>query len=259
MPFPFPEEETLSAKNASPLTRRAYERGLGELLDFLTEHAHLTASSQVSLFHLERFLSTLDQRGLSGNYRRRKAAAIRSFFAFCYKRGYVQTNPSLELVPPAREEKQPRFLTEPEYKRLMETVRFQVRDAALIEILLQTGIRLSEIARLRLSDVQLPRRITQDPENAGMITVTGKRRKARNITLNWKACEALNRYLKERPDVPYQEIFITKFGKPIGPRAWPEAAPSSCVLARRGGRLYSGSRAGLAGGAATLPAQIPPR
>jgi integrase len=56
---------------------------------------------------------------------------------------------------PAREEKQPRFLTEPEYKRLLETVRFQVRNAALIEILLQTGVRLSEIARLRLQDVQL--------------------------------------------------------------------------------------------------------
>ena len=44
-------------------------------------------------------------------------------------------------LPPAREEKQPGFLTEPEYKRLMETVRFQVRDAARIEILLQTGVR----------------------------------------------------------------------------------------------------------------------
>ena len=212
-------DETLSAKNASPLTRRAYERDLAELVDFLTEHGHLTQPQQVSLFHLERFLATLDEKGLSGNYRRRKAAAIRSFFAFCYKRGYVQTNPSLELVPPAREEKEPRFLTEPEYKRLMETVRFQVRDAALIEILLQTGVRLSEIARLRLQDVQLPRRISPDPENAGMITVFGKRRKGRNITLNWKACEALKRYLDKRPDVPYPEIFITKFGKPMGPRS----------------------------------------
>jgi integrase/recombinase XerD len=43
--------------------------------------------------------------------------------------------------------------------------------------------------------------------------------KARNITLNWKACEALTRYLQKRPDVPYQEIFITKFQKPIGPRS----------------------------------------
>jgi site-specific recombinase XerD len=80
-------------------------------------------------------------------------------------------------------------------------------------------VRLSEIARLRLTDVQLPRRITQDPENAGMITVVGKRRKARHSTLNWKACEALKRYLDKRPDVPYQEIFITKFGKPMGPRS----------------------------------------
>ena len=54
---------------------------------------------------------------------------------------------------------------------------------------------------------------------AGMITVFGKRRKGRNITLNWKACEALKRYLDKRPDVPYPAIFITKFQKPIGPRS----------------------------------------
>jgi integrase/recombinase XerC len=84
-----------------------------------------------------------------------KAAAIRSFFAFCYKRVLVATNPILKLVLPAREEKQPRFMTEPGYERQMEAVRFQMRDAVLIEMLLQMGVRLAEITRLRLQDVQL--------------------------------------------------------------------------------------------------------
>ena len=73
----------------------------------LTEHAHLTTPAQVGLFHFVRFLDTLNARGLGGNYRRRKTMASRSFVAFCHKRGYISTNPSLELVLPAREEKQP--------------------------------------------------------------------------------------------------------------------------------------------------------
>lgn len=224
--------EWLGARNAAALTRRAYLQDLTELVDFLTANAHLTKPSQVGLFHLERHLARLDQKGLSGNYRRRKTAAIRSFFAFCATRGFVQKNPSLELTPPAREEREPRFLTELEYTRLMETVRFGVRDAALIEILLQTGVRLSEIARLRLQDVQLPRRISPDPENTGMITVIGKGRKTRNITLNWKACMALKRYLDVRPDVPYPEIFITKFKKPMGPRSIENTVGKYLRLAR---------------------------
>lgn len=104
--------EWLGARNAAALTRRAYLQDLTELVDFLTANAHLTKPSQVGLFHLERHLARLDQKGLSGNYRRRKTAAIRSFFAFCATRGFVQKNPSLELTPPAREEREPRFLTE---------------------------------------------------------------------------------------------------------------------------------------------------
>lgn len=65
-----------------------------------------------------------------------------------------------------------------------------------------------------------------------MITVIGKGRKTRNITLNWKACMALKRYLDVRPDVPYPEIFITKFKKPMGPRSIENTVGKYLRLAR---------------------------
>lgn len=112
------------------------------------------------------------------------------------------------------------MLSEDEYKRLQAAVRFDPRDQAMVEILLQTGIRLGELSRLRLEDIQLPARITPDPGNVGRVTiVAGKGRKTRTITLNWKACKAIRAYVALRPKVQSPFLLITKFKEPMGPRA----------------------------------------
>lgn len=212
-------QEYLSSRNFAPRTRTEYGRDIGEVVAFLEEYAGLRTVRQVGTFHLERFLAKLDQKGLGGAIRRRKVASIKSFFAFLTDRSMVLVNPALKLVPPEREQTQPRVLSEQEYKRLIDMVQFHVRDAAIIELLLQTGMRLSEIARLALHDIQLPQRISKDIGNVGSVTIHGKGRKTRTVTLNWKACKALKHYLAERPDTPYPSIFITKFLKPIGSRS----------------------------------------
>ena len=63
------------------------------------------------------------------------------------------------------------------------------RDRAIIQLLLQTGIRLSEIQRLTLSDLNLPKRITKDA--LGTMWIIGKGRSTRTVLLNMKECEAL--------------------------------------------------------------------
>jgi site-specific recombinase XerD len=82
-------------------------------------------------------------------------AAIRSFFLFLEDagRGHRVGNPAGKLVPPEREWNQPRYLTEQEYKRLLAAVRHEIRDGAIIELLLQTGLRLSEVSRLQLANI----------------------------------------------------------------------------------------------------------
>ncbi|MGB3346892.1 MAG: tyrosine-type recombinase/integrase [Candidatus Humimicrobiia bacterium] len=110
--------------------------------------------------------------------------------------------------------------TRKEYKRLQLAYSHETRDAAIIELLLQTGMRLSELVNLKVYDIELPKKITKEPFNVGSIHIIGKGRKERTITLNWKACKAIKTYLKVRPKTDNKGLFITKFGKPVGPRGF---------------------------------------
>ncbi len=129
-------------------------------------------------------------------------------------------SPAGKLTPPEREHRQPRFLTEREYKALLDACRHETRDAAIIELLLQTGMRLCELAGLKTSDVQLPARIIKEPQGAGCVRILGKGRRERTVTLNWKACKAVRAYLAVRPkDTDDQHLFLTKFRLGISPRS----------------------------------------
>jgi site-specific recombinase XerD len=214
------ETEFLASRNLAPLTRRAYLASLQDLSVFLTDKCDVTTARAVERRHLEAYLGSLDARGLSGNYRRRIVAALRSFFDFLEDRELITLSPARKLIPPERERGTPRYLTEAEYKRLLEAVRHEPRDAAIIEVLLQTGMRLSELARLKVTDLELPTKISKEPGQAGSVTIFGKGRRTRTVTLNWKAGKAVKAYLAVRPDAQDQDsLFLTKYKKAIGPRS----------------------------------------
>jgi integrase/recombinase XerD len=143
------EDQYLASRNLAPLTRRTYLDDLRRLAASLAEHEGANEPGLVMPGHLERYLAALDVRGLAGATRR-QLAAFTSFFRFLQHQGLVPVNPAQDLVPPRREQEPPRVLSEKEYKRLQEAVQFHVRDAAMIELLLQTGLRLSELAALTL-------------------------------------------------------------------------------------------------------------
>jgi site-specific recombinase XerD len=211
------EETFLAARNFAPATRAKYLSDLTDLIRFLTEELGLSRPDQVELRHLERYLAELDRRALKGSSRRRKVSSIRSFFTFLEQEGVLPRSPAATLIPPERERDQPRVLTEAEYKRLLAAVHGEIRDEAIIELLLQTGMRLSELSRLKTGDVDLPAKI--DREHTGAVQVHGKGRKERTITLNYKSCRALRNYLQVRPKIDEGALFLTKFGLPIGPRS----------------------------------------
>ena len=182
------ETEFLAARNLAFRSRREYLNDLKDLLVYLTSVAGVSDPRQVSRRHLDGYLAELDRRGFSGATRRRKVASIRSFFSFLQETGILQVSPALKLIPPARERMEPRVLTEAEYKKLLDVVRGEIRDQAIIELLLQTGLRLSEVARLHVNHVSLPSKISKEPGFVGSVTVLGKGRKQRSVTLNYKAC-----------------------------------------------------------------------
>jgi len=207
----------MASRNLAAETRVHYRIDVKQLADFFTEQG-TTKPASAQLSHLHNYMAHLDEKGYSGVSRRRKAAAIKALFKFLKAYGLIAHNPTEQLAPPEREYKEPRFLTTQEYRALLRACSHHPRDAAIIELILQTGIRLSEVARLTTYDVELPARINSDPTNTGSISIRGKGRKNRTLPLNYKACRALKTWLSTRPDIPEPALFVTKFREPMGKR-----------------------------------------
>jgi site-specific recombinase XerD len=228
MPLPNPPIHTLRdaldhythvympSRNFALHTRRTYADDLRDLLSFL-ESLGRHAPGEVNLHDLDNYLAHMDRHRLAGATRRRKTYACKSLFAFLHRSEVIPYNPAERMVPPRAEQKEPRVLSKAEYQGLLRACSHHPRDAAILELLLQTGIRLSEVVRLRLGDVALPGRITREAETVGRLHILGKGRKTRWIPLNYKACRALKTWLDLRP-IASDVLFTTKFGQPIGPR-----------------------------------------
>ena len=208
----------MPSRNFAAKTRISYRNDLVDLIAFL-EGRGKNQTTEVSQNDLEAYLADLDRRGYAGASRKRKTYAIKSFFGVMYRFGHTSLNVAEQLIPPRSEQKEPRVLTKREYLALLHVCAHDPRDSAIIELLLQTGTRLSEVAHLTVNDVELPTKINRDPDTVGRLHVLGKGRKSRWIPLNYKACRALKTWLRIRPETEHEGLFVTKFMGSMGARS----------------------------------------
>jgi len=206
----------LPARNFASTTRTGYLADLRHFLAF-AQQLQLRTPSDVERRHVLVYLADLDKRGLASATRLRRLAAIASFFTFLEEVGAVHSNPIRTVPRPRQEMGERRVLSEDEYRRLQNACQDNLRDRAIIELFLQTGLRLSEAVSLRLADVQIES--SGNGRQIGAASLRGKGRKQRTVTLNWKACAALSAYLRERPKVETDGVFVARSGSPLGPRA----------------------------------------
>lgn len=214
----FFEAVAMPSRNLSARTRVEYHNDLAHLVQFL-EGRGKGELAVVSLGDLEWYQAEMDGRGLAPASRRRKTHSIKTFFGFLYTQGTIDSNIADRLIPPRAPRREPRWLTEREYKDLLRACSHQPRDAAIIELFLQTGLRLSELARLTLSDIELPAKITPEPDNVGFARVTRKGGRMEQIPLNHKACRSLRSWMALRPVCEHDGLFVTKYQTPISRRA----------------------------------------
>lgn len=208
----------MAHRNFAQRTRKEYLNDLEDLIQFL-EQLGIKVANAISLPQLERYLAELDHRGIAGSTRKRKVAAIRSFLWYLFQDGYISTDLAKRLIPPFAEAKSPRYLTKLEYERLLEASIQNPRDFALIQLLLQTGIKLSELNRLTVNDVDLPPISQSAVKNIGDLHISGgERQKTRILPLNHKVSVALAEYLKSRPETTTPSLFINRFGSSLGAR-----------------------------------------
>jgi site-specific recombinase XerD len=194
----------MGEKSVSPRTRVEYENDLADLITFLATSG-VNQPTQVGLAHLRIYQADLERRGYKASTCNRKTFAIKGFFSFLYEYALIKDNIAKELIPPQVERGEPRFLSEAEYTQLLQVCQGNPRDAAIIELFLQTGIRLSELVGLTVPDVTLPATITSDTGFTGSIRIKRGSGHA-TIPLNYKASNALRKWLEVRVSVAGDKV-----------------------------------------------------
>jgi site-specific recombinase XerD len=181
----------LQGQNFSPKTLRAYGDDLTQFLSFVERNrVDWDTPTRFARGDIEGFMQYLAAQRMTGVTRVRKLAAIRKFFTFLEENRILAANPANAVKGARREEKEPNILYKEQYKALLYEASDSIRDYAIIQTFLQTGIRLSELVNLRIEDVDLEHRI---------LTVRqGKGKKDRQIPLVDDVLKALRNYLRYR-------------------------------------------------------------
>ncbi len=182
----------LGAERAlASLTVEAYAHDLQDFREFLRIRRR-EAWEEVSLEDFQHYLSFLQSRGLSARSRARRLSALRQFYRFLQREERLPANPVELLDSPRLPLKLPKVLNEQEVKALLDAVDDSTpqgqRDAALLEVLYATGLRVSELVGLTLKQLDLRR---------GVVRPLGKGHKERLVPMVPQAVEKLTRYLNE--------------------------------------------------------------
>ncbi len=178
-------------RNASPETARAYLREVTALRGFLSG-GMFRGWAAVTASDLRRYVAAR-LPGRKGTTVARSIAAVRTFFSFLAAQGAIRGNPAAGISAPRREDRLPEFLPVDEMMDLLRSLpaggELEKRDAAILELLYSSGLRVGELVALRRGDVSV---------DEGTARVTGKGRKVRIVPVGAKASRALTEYLAAR-------------------------------------------------------------
>lgn len=196
----------LQERGRANATVLAYGKDIDQLVEFAGKR-NFSAPGQITTSTIEDFKSFLKSEGYTPKSISRKINSIKSFFRFLKSEDLITDNPANDISHPKVELTPPRILTKLEYRALRDACRHDERLSAIVEILLQTGIRISELAGLTLEDV--------DDKYSKINIHSTQPHEQRTIPLNLSASKALENYLKYRPQTKTKNLFVTKTGRPF--------------------------------------------
>ncbi len=186
-------------RNVSEHTLRNYRSDLIQFLDYLAPADRRSGKRNAPDIHeidhitIREWLSTLHSAQRKKASVARKLAALRTFFQFLVREGVIELNPAKLVSTPRLEKKLPQHLSIEEAIKFIETPDTETdlgkRNRAMLELMYATGVRVSELTKMDLSDVDFRNKL---------IRVTGKRRKERIVPFGDPASEALKAYLSVR-------------------------------------------------------------
>lgn len=199
-------------RGLSSNTLLAYRRDLSKLCVFALSRSKDVLSLDAD--DLAHFMRSLHVQGLAPRSVARALVVVRGFYKFLIQDGYLQLDPSVNIESPKSWQSLPKFLAPEEVERLLSTpdpsTNTGLRDKAMLEVLYATGLRVSELAGLTMSNINF---------DLGFVTVFGKGGKERAVPLGLTAIEWTRKYLaaRARSALPKttRALFVSDGGSPL--------------------------------------------
>ncbi|MCD6113375.1 MAG: tyrosine recombinase XerC [Bacteroidales bacterium] len=204
-------------KRSSINTVQAYKSDLQQFYYFLKRQYNIDNIKEVNHLIIRSWIIDLIDNGISNRSINRKLSTLKSFYKYLLRNEIIDKNPMNKILSPKTTKKLPVFVEEEKMNLLLDEVDFgegftALRDKLIVEMLYDTGIRLSELTNLKVSDVKI---------NDSSLKVLGKRNKERIIPFCDRLRLIINEYLKQRKEVNTENceyFFITAKGKKVYPK-----------------------------------------
>ena len=183
-----------SEKRFSVHTITSYSNDINQFFLFLAEEYQIDSDiSEVHFQIVRSWIASLLELGLSPRSVTRKISTLKTYFKFLIREGVIHESPMLKVITPRANKRLPLFVEEDQIESLLNEVEFVdgfigERDKLIIELFYVTGIRLSELINIRISDVNL---------DDNLIRVLGKRNKERLIPLSLSIVAALKSFIQK--------------------------------------------------------------
>ena len=165
---------------------------------------------KITSLNLNNYIANLFSTGLKSSTINRKISSIKHFYLFLLKKKVIKNSPANEITTPKQEKYLPTSMSEDEVESLLgspkSSIKIERRDKAMIEILYATGMRISELVNLKLTDIDF---------NRSVLKVFGKGSKERLVPYGEKAAEALSIYLEDRKQLDSKDVFLSNRGTKI--------------------------------------------
>jgi len=194
----------LISQKKSQFTCIAYKKDLEQFSGYLITKEIIDVR-EVKKEDIDGFIKKLLSENYTTKSTSRKLNSIRTFFRFLKNEKVVNFNPALEVPHPKYTQPAPRIFSSLEYRAIRDVAKKDPRTYALVEILLQTGMKIGELANLKIDDIKdseiIVRSYSKSPE--------------RVIPLSKSVKKAINDYLKIRPKSDSSYLFITRNHKPL--------------------------------------------
>jgi len=198
--------KSLEKASKSINTIVAYRGDINQLIKFLQVLKKDSDVTAVTTDDIKAYKDDLQKNKYTAKSVSRKLNSIKNFFSFLKKEKLITADPSADVKHPKYQNDIPRILEPIEYRALRDVCRNDTRTTAIVELMLQAGLRIKEIESLKMDQIQGDDIIIEPYES----------HLRRKVPLNNSAKIALNRYIKDdRVDAKSKSIFVTKTGRTL--------------------------------------------